>query len=307
MATMRDVFWKRVYEFAKEDRNIVVLSADFAAPALDKFRLELPAQYIHTGISEQNTILLATGLALSGKKVFCTAIAPFITMRCFEQIRLYPAGMNLPITIVGVGAGVCYEDSGPTHHAVEDIRILRGLPHMKIFSAADNIATRAFADLSINLDSPNYVRLDRMTLPDVHQVNSDFSSGIVEIKPKQKINILATGCTLNNAVAVAERLASENISIGVMDACIFPFANEVFVNKFEDTDILITLEEHVLSGGLGSHICELVMDCELDIKVKRMGFDFSDGYCCSYGGRAAIQEKYGFDTESIIDKIKELV
>ena len=100
MPTMRDVFWDALFEKAKKDRNIVVLSADFAAPSLDKFRLELPAQFINLGIAEQNMMLLAAGLAIEGKKPFCYAISTFLTMRCFEQTRLYAAGMNLPIVMV---------------------------------------------------------------------------------------------------------------------------------------------------------------------------------------------------------------
>ena len=102
---MRDAYWDRIYELAKNDRNIVIVSADFGAPSLDKFRRDFPNQYINTGISEQNAVLLATGLALAGKKPIAYAITQFITLRCFEQIRIYPCGMDLPVTIVGVGAG----------------------------------------------------------------------------------------------------------------------------------------------------------------------------------------------------------
>ena len=129
--TMRDTFWNRVYELAKEDKDVIVVAADMGAPALDKFRTDLTNQFVNAGIAEQNAMLISTGLALAGKKVFVYAIAPFITMRCYEQIRNYPAGMDLPVTVVGVGAGFSYEDSGPTHHSIEDITILSNFSYPK--------------------------------------------------------------------------------------------------------------------------------------------------------------------------------
>lgn len=175
MLTMRDTFWNRVYDLAKEDKYVIVVSADMGAPALDKFRRDFTHQYVNAGIAEQNAMLISTGLALAGKKVFVYAIAPFITMRCYEQIRIYPAGMDLPVTIVGVGAGICYEESGPTHHSVEDISIMRCLPNMQIFSASDNNMTAKFADMAYESKHPCYVRLDRIVLPNIYDEKETFA------------------------------------------------------------------------------------------------------------------------------------
>ena len=112
--TQRDAFWNKVYESARLNRNIVVVTADMGAPALDNIRRDLAGQFVNVGIAEQNAITLAAGLALTGKNVFIYAIAPFITLRCLEQIRVEAAMMKIPINIVGVGAGFGYEDSGPT-------------------------------------------------------------------------------------------------------------------------------------------------------------------------------------------------
>jgi len=302
--TMRDTFWNRVYELAKEDQNVMIVSADMGAPALDKFRKDLPGQYINTGIAEQNATLIATGLALRGKKVYTYAIAPFITMRCYEQIRNYPAGMNLPITVVGVGAGVCYEESGPTHHSVEDISLLRILPNMTVYSASDNQMIRNFADITYRQISPNYVRLDRIVLPNIYPDGTEFSDGLGILRPVAEKTIVATGNMTHTALRVSDALKEKGISVGVIDAYSIPIKIDRFREATKDASVLYTFEEHTLPGGLGSHICELVLDYDLPLKVRRSGFDFSQGYCYTYGGRSAIHPQYGLDEESLIKKIE---
>lgn len=126
--TMRDAFLNRLYDIAKENRDIILISADMGAPALDKFRSDLSSQFINVGIAEANLVTIATGMALSGKKVFIYAIMPFVTSRCYEMIKVDLSLMNVPVTAIGVGAGFSYDDSGPTHHSTEDISIMRTLP-----------------------------------------------------------------------------------------------------------------------------------------------------------------------------------
>ena len=137
MITQRDAFWDEIYRLAKIDRDIVVISADMGAPSLDKFRTDLPGQFVNTGIAEQNAILIASGLAKEGKKVFVYAIASFLTLNCIEKIRVQNGMMNIPINLVGVGAGFSYPDSGPTHHLIEDIAIMRSIPNITTYCVTD--------------------------------------------------------------------------------------------------------------------------------------------------------------------------
>src|SRR5208337_802879 len=167
--SQRDAFWEALYEVAKDNHDVIVISADMGAPALDVFKRDLPGQFLNVGIAEQNAITIAAGLSLAGKKVFTYAIAPFITLRCLEQIRVENAIMNIPITIVGVGAGFGYPDSGPTHHLVEDIAILRAMPHITINSMTDGVMSSAFAQLSCTGKNTNYIRLERQQFPDLYQ------------------------------------------------------------------------------------------------------------------------------------------
>jgi len=302
---MRDAFWDRIYEYAKKDRNIVILSADFSAPSLDRFRLELPSQYIKLGIAEQNMILTAVGLALEGKRPFCYAIAPFLTMRCFEQIRLYVAGMNLPITLVGVGAGFSYADSGYTHHALEDIALMRTLPNMRIFQPCDNASVRKMADMLLQSSSPTYLRLDRYGEETLAFQEGATEKGFHIPRPIQRITLAASGYMVKTALDVAKQLQSAGICVGVVDICCLPF-DETMYDILAQVEKLVVLEEHTLPGGLGSYILEQICVKNLPIQVHRVGLDLSGGYPEEYSGRQALHKMYQIDSEHTAQLIQRL-
>ncbi|MCI8856684.1 MAG: hypothetical protein HFH26_09110 [Clostridiaceae bacterium] len=305
MPAMRDVFWDRLYDHAKQDRDIVILSADFSAPSLDRFRLELPAQYIRLGIAEQNMILMAAGLALEGKRPFCYAISPFLTMRCFEQIRLYAAGMNLPITLVGVGAGFSYADSGYTHHALEDVSLLRTLPHMRIFQPCDNASVREMTELILQSDGPAYLRLDRYGVETAAFDPETIGKGFQVSRPVQKVTLAASGYMVKTALTAAEQLAAAGIPVGVVDICTLP-CDAALCGILSEVQTLVTLEEHTLPGGLGSYLMELASEKGLSAQIHRLGLDLSDGYPEEYSGRETLHRMYGIDAESIVQLIKRL-
>jgi len=302
LQSQRDLFWDVIYEKAKLNRDIIVVSADMGAPSLDKFRADLGSQFINTGIAEQNTIGVAAGLAMTGKKVFAYAIAPFITFRCYDHIKCLIANMNLPVTLVGVGAGISYEESGPTHHTVEDLSVMRVLPNFTIHTPSDRIMAGGFAEICCKGINPNYIRLDRGDLPIIHSENEDFSKGFKVLKESDNGYIIATGNMVHNALEAANKLEKQNFNIGVIDLYTLPLLDEQltnFVNTVKESKKLITLEEHTLPGGLGSTICEIAADNTLLIPIQRIGFNFQKGYCYHYGGRAAIQEVYNLDADSI--------
>jgi transketolase len=299
----RDAFWERIYDLAKENKDVILVIADMGAPALDKFRIDLPAQYIDVGIAEQQAIALSAGLALEGKKAFAYAIAPFISLRCYEHIRVNLASMNLPVTLVGVGSGVSYDDSGPTHHAVDDLSALRILPNLKIHNMSDSIMASAFADISCELSCPNYLRLDRQVLPTIYDEGADFSLGLNVFHSGLDLCIVATGNMVHRALEISEQLNEKGIDTGVIDIYEFPINEEALVDTVKDVKQIVTLEEHTLPGGLGSAVCEVLADYGVLKPVKRIGMNFESGYCYKYGGRENLQALYGLDRESIINTI----
>ncbi|MBI5098528.1 MAG: 1-deoxy-D-xylulose-5-phosphate synthase [Nitrospirae bacterium] len=303
--SQRDAFWNRVYEIARKDTDVVVVSADMGAPALDKFRRDMPSQFVNAGIAEQNAVTIAAGLCLAGKKVFVYAIAPFITLRCLEQIRVENAIMDIPITLVGVGAGFGYEDSGPTHHIIEDIAIMRSMPRIQINSITDSVMASAFADISCDLKTTNYVRLDRQVLPDLYNEGSDFSKGLSILRESDDCYIISTGSMTHTAVDIARHFGERNINIGVIDVYSIPVNGNALAEKIRNAKKLISLEEHFLPGGLGSAVCEVLNDRNIPVRVKRLGLSTDRNYCYKYGGREAIRSYYGVDMDSLKKEIAE--
>jgi transketolase len=307
MKSMRDIFWDEIYERARLDRNIMLVAADMGAPALDKFRRDLQSQFINTGIAEQNAISIAAGLALSGKKVFVYAIAPFITYRCYDQTKVMLSGMNIPVTLVGIGAGFSYDDSGPTHHTVEDISVMRILPHMTVHTPYTADQTKFIANFSCDMKTPNYVRLDRQHCPDFKLENLGYMKGFSIVKPLQKFNIVSIGNLTSIAIEAVDILQKEGINVGIVNLFAIPCVDDAFSSILKNTDQIMTVEEHTLPGGLGSYILESISDLHLPLAVKRIGLDFSEGYCYEYGGRARIDQKYGLSVAKIVETVKSLM
>jgi len=272
------------------------------APSLDKFRKELPSQFINAGVAEQNAILISAGLTLVGKKVFVYSIAPFITLRCLEQIRLNISLMGLPITIVGVGAGVGYYKDGPTHHIIEDISILRTFPNLVIHTISDNIMASAIAEISYKMKAPNYVRLERQIIPVIYEKNTDFSKGLYVLRESKDFYIITCGVMVHLALEVSDLLKKRKINVGVIDLFTLPIP-EVFIDIIKKAKKILTLEEHFLTGGLGSAVNEVLCDSKLFIPLERIGISRSKGYCYKYGEREVIWKYYNLDRKSIVERI----
>ncbi|MGC9603065.1 MAG: transketolase C-terminal domain-containing protein [Minisyncoccia bacterium] len=302
--SMRDAFWNKIYDLAVLDRNLILVSADQNSPTLDDdFRKKIPQQFLNVGIAEQNMVLVAAGLAIGGKKAFAHAIAPFITLRCYEHIKMQLSAMKIPVTLVGVGAGFSYPDSGPTHHTLEDLSIMRTLPNMLVHNISDDVMAAAFALIAYREQRPRYIRLDREACPNIHQADADFSSGVALLRDGDGPCIVATGNMVHRALAVAENLSQTIPGIRVVEIYTFPVNLGAFAEAIGPSKRVVTLEEHFLPGGLGSAVTEALADSGICVPVKRIGVDPSKGYCYRYGGRGNIQLQYGLDEESIIGKV----
>jgi len=166
---MRDAFFEELLFAARRDSRVVFLTADHGATALQKFESELPERYINVGISEQNMIGVAAGLASSGKIVFAYGIAPFVSLRVLEQLTLDVAAMDLPVNIVSVGAGFTYSTDGPSHHGLIDVAALLAIPNLSILNSSDPCNTKFFIDLSIRARKPHYIRIDKEKLEDLNR------------------------------------------------------------------------------------------------------------------------------------------
>ena len=300
--SQRDAFFNKLYEIAKKDRDVILVSADMGAPSLDKFREDLSEQYVNVGIAEQNMVTVATGLALGGKTVFMYAIMPFVTLRCYEMLKVELSMMNIPVTAVGVGSGISYDDSGPTHHSTEDIAIMRALPNMTIFNSSDSVMAAKFAEMTCDISGPHYVRLDRGKLPPLYNQDSDFSAGLTSFKTGKDICIVATGNMVHRAFEIADRLAGHSIEAGVVDLYrLKPINENLLLKSIEPSKRIVTLEENLMNGGMGSAVAEVLADNDRPMPLKRIGLP--DKYFFAYGGRQNLQTLGGLDADSITKAI----
>jgi transketolase len=301
--SMRDAFLDELYYIAREDGRVMLISNDFGAPSLDKFREDLPGQFIHIGIAEQNMVNVATGLALAGKIVYMYSMAPFLPLRCYEQLRVHLGFKRYNITGVMVGAGYAYDLSGPSHHALEDIAMMNALPGMTILNASDSIMGAAFARMTYEGQGPKYVRFDREVLPSIYQEpDIDFSSGLSVLKDGGDLYLIATGIMVHQAFRVAEELARYSVDAGVVDIYrIKPLNEELLLNAIARTGQVVTIEENFLGGGIGSIIASLIADRGQSIRLKRLGVPgqyFSQG-----GGRGVLHRLAGLDTPTITENV----
>ena len=296
-SSQRDAFFTKVYEMMHNDKDIIIVVADMSTPVFDKVREDFPHRFFNVGIAEQQAILLASGLAKEGKKVFVYAISTFMVMRCYEQIRISQGVMKLPITIVGVGSGYSYDDSGPTHHMLEDISIMRVLPNITIHSISDNVMARRVAEESVNMGTPNYVRCDRHIRQDIYSGSDTFSNGFNVLKEGTAGYFISTGIMTDEALKCCDD------KVGVIDLHTIPCNQKELCKVIQDKKV-ITLEEHFLPGGLGSYVLEIISDNNLDVKVKRLGL--TQNYFYRYGGREDNWKAHNLNKELITNAGLEL-
>ena len=310
---MRDVLIEQIYQKMFEDEKIFFLSADLGSPVLDKVREQFDDRFINVGIAEQNLINVSTGLAFEGFAVYAYAIAPFLTMRAYEQLRvnlsLSSELMELNVNLIGVGAGLSYDVSGPTHHCIEDIIIMRALPNFITISPSDSKITESLVDYTIDVKKPKYIRLDGKPVTQIYEKAEDFNLeiGFCALKKGEKICVVATGFMTHKALNAAKRLQEDKISVGVLDMIILkPVNEELLSDSLNNYEYIITIEEGFINkGGLDSLILNVINKYQLDIRLKNLGFD--DKYVFGLGGRDHLHKINNLDEESIIEIAKEYI
>jgi len=299
---IRDAFFEEVYKIASEDKDVFFITADADAFSLRKYKNDFSKRFINVGVAEQGMVTVATGLALSGKKVFIYSMIPFIALRCYELIKVDICSMNLPVIIVGLGSGFSFNYDGPTHHAVCDIAVMRALPKMQIFNPSDAFLASQIAWAAYNVSGPVYVRLDKGIMPKIHKEGLDLSEGFAQIADGNDLCIVSTGIMSSHALDVAIKLKEYGISATVLDLYrLKPVNARVLSKVLSRFSQVVTLEEHSLIGGLGSILSEIITDGSLSTRLKRIAL--KDEQCFYYGAREWIHAKYNIDKTGILRQI----
>ena len=301
---MRDAFFDQIYDMAKENNDLIFLTADHGAFSLVKFEEDYPERYINIGISEQNMIGSAAGLAASGKITFAYGITPFVSLRVLEQLTIDVASMDLSVNVVSVGGGFTYSTDGPTHQGLQDLPAVNTIPNMTIFNSSDPASTRAFAKISAKEPGPKYIRIEKGYLPDLRDDTHDFSKGFDQIKEGKDLTIVATGAIVHEAKKVSDILFEENgLEVGVIDLYrIKPLPSDDLIAALSETTNVLTLEEGYLDGGMGSIIGTLLADNGINSKFLRCGI--KNTFCFNYDTRESLLKIYEIDALSIIKKVK---
>jgi transketolase len=302
---MRNAFVDTLYDFAKCNKDIMLITGDLGYGVLTKFWENYPNQFVNAGICEQNMTSVAAGMAIEGKVVFTYSIANFTTLRCLEQIRNDVAYHNANVKIVSVGGGFAYGALGMSHHATEDIAILRALPNMTVFTPCDPIETREVTKLAVEIDGPCYIRLGKGKEKNLHTTNVKVSIGKgIKLREGKDVAILVAGAIANEAVEAADILKTIGIGCEVYS---FPTVKPIdsnlilsVANKFEN---IYTLEEHNIIGGFGSAVSEVIAENKTKAIVKRIGL--KDVYTSIVGDQSYLREYYKMNSIAIIDLIKE--
>jgi transketolase len=261
---MRNAFIDSLCEIAGQDPRVWLLTGDLGFSVLERFRDAYPARYVNVGVAEQNMAGIAAGLAHSGKIVFVYSIANFPTFRCLEQIRNDICHHELPVKIVSVGGGLSYGTAGYSHHGVEDFAIMRALPGMVVVAPADPVeaalATRAIAQHP----GPCYLRLEKAGDPIVHSDVPEFELGrAILIRTGRDVTLVSTGGMLKHALDTAAALQAEGIEVGVVDMhTLKPIDTAAIRTAAATSRSIITVEEHSVTGGLGSAVADVLAQCD---------------------------------------------
>lgn len=308
---MRDVLIERIFSNMHMNDNIFFISADFGAPALDKLREKFHDRFLNVGIAEQNLINIAAGMALEGSIVYAYAIAPFLTMRAYEQVRtnlsLLSHTRRINVNLIGVGAGLSYDIAGPTHHCVEDISIMRVLPNIMIFSPSDWVLSEKFVDLSMNEQKPKYIRLDGKPVPRIYtdMENINLEIGFYELIEGDEICLVSTGYMTHYALHAAKELKEKNINIGVIDVFMLkPVIEDLLCQSLKKYRTVITLEEAFINkSGLDSLVADIIINGGLHIQLKRLGI--KDKYVFDVGSREYLHKLNNMDEDYIVRMVEQ--
>ncbi len=301
---MRTAYLEALYELASKNKDIMALISDNGAIVYDKFRRDFPEQYMNLGISESNMVAVAAGLASCGKIPFAYTISNFLTMRAFEFIRNDVCLQKQNVKLVGTGAGFAYSTLGPTHHATEDIALMRVLPGMTVICPASPMevgkATRAAAEM----DSPVFLRLGTNKENEIYTHDYDFEVGKgVLLKEGNDIAVISTGSIASDVLKAADELETDGIHVRVINIhTIKPLDEEIIVKAAEETGAVLTVEEHNISGGLGSAVAECIAE-NTSSKVKFSRLGLKDSFAKGYGKHSELKEQNGISCEHIKDAI----
>ncbi|HZR26255.1 MAG TPA: transketolase C-terminal domain-containing protein [Vicinamibacterales bacterium] len=305
---MRTSFFDTLTALAVDDERIFLLTGDLGFGSIESFARRCPTRFINVGVAEQNMIGVATGLALSGKIVFAYSIANFATLRGLEQIRSGPCYHNASVKVVSSGTGISYGPLGASHHATEDIAVMRSLPNMTVVAPADPAETCLATAALVAQGGPAYLRLGRANEPAVHTGPIDFRLGrAIQVRSGRDLTLISTGGMLSTAVQVADTLAGDGLSCRTLNMhTLRPLDRDAVHSAAAETRLIVTIEEHSIVGGLGGAVAEVLAELESPrARLKRIGLPSE--FAPHAGSRDYLARHYGLAADQIAAAIRAML
>ncbi len=301
---MRDTFVKTLIKLAKENKSIELITGDLGFGVLKPFWEQCPDQFTNAGIAEQNMTTVAAGMALTGKKVFTYSIGNFSTLRCLEQIRNDCAYHKADVKIVCIGGGFVYGSLGMSHHATEDLAVLRALPDVVVMAPADLTEAEECTKALVKYSGTAYLRLGRGGEKRIHRKIQNFEIGkAIKINDGKKVAIFSTGAIFEEIKGALEILMKRGIDPAVYTfPTVKPIDSELVRDIAKEFELIVTCEEHNVIGGFGSAVAELMAELR-DRKAILVRIGVNDVYSVRVGDQKYLRQQYGIDAKSIAERI----
>jgi transketolase len=300
---MRDTFIRTLTQLVASDPRIMLVTGDLGFGVLTDFARMFPNNFVNAGVAEQNMTGLATGLALEGNIVFTYSIANFSTLRCLEQIRNDAAYHSANVKVVAVGAGFSYGALGISHHATEDLAIVRSLPNVAVVSPSDVYEVEEATKAIVSRPGTAYLRLDKSVAPVQWPRNAPFELGKARtVRAGSDITFVGTGGILGEVLKAAEVLEGLGVCSRVLSMhTIEPLDIASLLEAAKETQGIITVEEHTVKGGLGGAVAEALAESgNFPGFFTRIGL--REGFSSAVGTQEYLRKRYGLDAASIVDK-----
>ncbi len=303
---MRDAFIRTLTEMAARDPRVLLITGDLGFGVLTHFAARFPRQYLNAGVAEQNMTGLATGIALEGYVVYTYSIANFPTLRCLEQIRNDVCYHHANVKIVAIGGGFAYGPLGASHHATEDLAVMRAMPNMTVIAPGDLMETSAATQAVFEFPGPCYLRLGRGGESQIHAGVIDFRIGrAVTLFAGDDVVLISTGGILGNAHAACQRLRALGMDVGLISMhTLKPLDTTAVISAAHQARLIVTIEEHSIYGGLGSAIAEMLAEHPHPrARLKRIGLP--SAFPPVVGDQEYLRHLYGLSVEAIADTVQK--
>ncbi len=306
---MRATFVKTLAELMRKDARIIALTADMGYGVFEDLQKEFPNRFINVGVAEANMAGISAGLALSGYTVFIYAQATFVTMRCFEQVRLDIASNNLNVKIIGTSAGFTLSHYGVSHFSVEDVSLMRALPSMTIFSPGDKYEAEAVVRASVKIKGPVYIRIGNSN-DYFHARKPKFEVGkmIAMSRGRRGAALIVTGSMMQNAMRAVVLLKQKGVAASLWSApTIRPLDKKKILELAVHNRAIFTLEEHIVIGGFGSAVVEAVADSASARKARIVRLGVDNGFLHITGSREYLLSRCGLAPEQIAQSVTQVL